>query len=319
MRMPGEFQMIRDYFRRDSRAVDGQVLGIGDDGAILRPRAGFDQVVVTDTLVEGRHFPRGLAAADVGWRALAVNLSDIAAMAATPRFAFLNLTLETPEAGWVRDFAAGFFELADLSGTALAGGDTTQGPLTISVTVIGDVPAGKAVTRASARPGDIVCISGAPGEAAAGLELLQRGVAAGDPLVTRFRRPMPRLALGAALRGVATAMIDISDGLIADLGHVLEASGVGATIRVDALPVSAALAAHSTMARDYVLAGGDDYELCFCLPAARLDELRALADCPVSVIGEIVEAPGCNIVAANGEPYVPARRGWEHFTMDVDA
>ncbi|HEX6929475.1 MAG TPA: thiamine-phosphate kinase [Gammaproteobacteria bacterium] len=313
--MPGEFRIIEDYFRREVSA-EGLLLGIGDDGAVLRPRAGLDQVVVTDTLVAGRHFPAGFPAADTGWRALAVNLSDIAAMGAAPRFAFLNLTLPEPETRWLREFAGGFFELAQMTETVLAGGDTTQGPLSITVTVIGEVPAGGALTRAGARPGNLVCVSGKPGEAAAGLELLLQDSRDSSTLAGRFRRPEPRLALGLQLRDVATAVIDVSDGLIADLGHILAASGTGARIDVERLPVSAALAAHAGRPVDYVLAGGDDYELCFCISPERIDTLNALKNvCEVTVIGEILAAPGLAIMR-DGTPYKPARKGWEHFSTE---
>lgn len=311
--MPGEFRIIDEYFRRDATA-EGLVLGIGDDGAVLRPRHGFDQVVVTDTIVEGRHFPEGFAASDIGWRALAVNLSDIAAMGAVPRFAFLNLTMKDPRPEWLRGFADGFFELAGISETVLAGGDMTEGPLSVTVTVIGELPAGTARTRGGAMPGDLVCVSGTPGEAAAGLELLQRGAPAGHPLVQRFRRPMPRLELGMRLRDLASAVIDVSDGLAADLGHVLKASGAGARIKLDRLPVSPALAEHSAQARDFVLAGGDDYELCFCVPASQGNALRALeADCIITVIGQVTAEPGLVIMDADGRAQEPKRRGWEHF------
>ncbi|HEX7046883.1 MAG TPA: thiamine-phosphate kinase [Gammaproteobacteria bacterium] len=317
--MPGEFRIIEEFFSRDTKA-DGLVLGIGDDGAVLRPREGFDQVVATDTIVAGRHFPASLAAEDIGWRALAVNLSDIAAMGATPRFAFLNLTLANADTKWLRDFSRGFFELAEMSKTVLAGGDTTQGPLSITVTVIGEVPADEAITRSRAQPGDLVCVSGTPGDAAAGLELLMQGAGLDHPLVQRFRRPMPRLQLGANLRGRATAAIDISDGLLADLQHVLKASGVGARIELDRLPVSAALDEYSKDAKDFVLAGGDDYELCFCLPPAQLQVLQADDNgCEITVIGEIVAEPELAIVDADGKRYEPKRHGWEHFRMDAES
>lgn len=317
--MPGEFRIIEEFFSRDTKA-EGLVLGIGDDGAVLRPREGHDQVIVTDTIVAGRHFPESLAAADIGWRALAVNLSDIAAMGATPRFAFLNLTLANADTEWLRDFSRGFFELAKISKTVLAGGDTTQGPLSITATVIGEVPRGNALLRNGAQPGDLVCVSGTPGNAAAGLELLLQDAASNHPLAQRFRRPMPRLQLAANLRGRATAAIDISDGLLADLQHVLKASGVGARLELGRLPVSIALDGYSKDAKDFVLAGGDDYELCFCLPPAQLHALQAQDnECEIAVIGEIVAEPELSIVDATGERYEPVRRGFEHFRMDFES
>lgn len=310
--MPGEFQIIREHFQREA-GVDDLVLGIGDDGAVLRPRPGFDQVVVTDTLVEGRHFPAGFPPEDIGWRALAVNLSDIAAMGAVPRFAFLNLTLRGPDDTWLHRFAGGFFELAARAGVALAGGDTTEGPLSVTVTVIGEVITGGAVRRDGARPGDLVCISGRPGEAAAGLEILQSN-GSGDVLIRRFRRPEPRLQLGGKLPGLASAAIDVSDGLLADLDHVMTASGTGAKLELASLPVSDALRDHAgEHAADYVLAGGDDYELCFCVPAGQRDTVAALAEQPVTIIGEVVAGTGVEVIAPDGRPYVSGRRGFEHF------
>lgn len=309
--MPGEFQIIREHFRRKQRDA-ALLVGIGDDGAVLRPREDHDLVVVTDTIVRGRHFPERFAAADIGWRALAVNLSDIAAMGAAPRFAFLNLALEEADDNWLRDFAGGFFSLAEQSGTLLAGGDTVRGPLSVTVTVIGEVARDAACTRAGARAGDYVCVTGTPGDAAAGLELLQAGADDEHPLVRRFRRPEPRLRAGRTLAGIATAMIDVSDGLLADLGHVLEASGAGARIEVSRLPVSAALADHAEKPAEYVLAGGDDYELCFTVPEERLEAVKEL-DCRVSIIGRITAERGLRVLDANGREWRPERRGWDHF------
>lgn len=311
--MPGEFDIIREYFTRESAAMD-LVAGIGDDGAVLRPRDGCDQVVVTDTLVEGRHFPMNFDAADIGWRAMAVNLSDIAAMGATPRFAFLNLTITDPDADWLREFANGLFALAERAGVILAGGDTTQGPLSVTVTVLGDVPRDGALLRRGARVGDLVVVSGCMGEAAAGLELLQRDGVRDSELAKRFRRPEPRLALGKNLVGIATAAIDVSDGLLADLGHILEASGVGAQIELAKLPISNALTEFEGNVPDIALAGGDDYELCFCVPPEKLRALQALQnDCDVTVIGEITEGNELVVIGNDGTGYRPARHGWQHF------
>lgn len=312
-RVPGEFEIIREYFSRETASAD-LVAGIGDDGAVLRPREGCDQVVVTDTLVEGRHFPVGFDAMDIGWRAMAVNLSDIAAMGAAPRFAFLNLTLAHPDADWLSDFASGLFALAERADVILAGGDTTQGPLSVTVTVLGDVPRGRALLRSGARVGDLVAVSGNPGDAAAGLELLQRGGDRDHALAVRFRRPEPRLALGRNLVGIATAAIDVSDGLLADLGHILEASGVGARIELARLPVSNALTETGGEVHDHALAGGDDYELCFCVPPEKLSKLQALQnDCDITVIGEITAGNELVVIDPDGARYQPARRGWQHF------
>lgn len=313
--MPGEFEIIRDYFRRRVRD-ERLLLGIGDDGAVIRTRPGCDQVVVTDTIIQGRHFPDDFPAADIGWRALAVNLSDIAAMGATPHYAFLNVSLPASDRGWLQEFARGFFECADFSNTVLAGGDTTQGPMVITVTIIGDVPAGQFVSRGGARVGDLICVSGSPGEAAAGLERLRQDTGADGPLVQRFRRPQPRLMLGSCLRGIASAMVDVSDGLLADLGHILAASGVGARIEIDKLPVSEALLEHAERPADYVLAGGDDYELCFTIPAEGLDRLGAAGDCAVTVIGVIVAGSRIQLVGPEGKDWQPGRRGWTHFSTE---
>lgn len=312
-RVPGEFEIIREYFRRETASAD-LVTGIGDDGAVLRPRAGCDQVVVTDTLVEGRHFPAGFDAMDIGWRAMAVNLSDIAAMGAAPRFAFLNLTVANPDADWLREFADGLFALAERAGVILAGGDTTQGPLSVTVTVLGDVPRGRALLRSGARVGDLVAVSGSLGDAAAGLELLQQDGERDHALALRFRRPEPRLVLGKNLAGIATAAIDVSDGLLADLGHILEASGVGARIELARLPISTALTGTGSEGYDHALAGGDDYELCFCVPPAKFGQLQALQnDCDITVIGEITAGNELVVIGTDGVRYNPARSGWQHF------
>ena len=309
--MPGEFDIIRDHFLREVRDETLR-LGIGDDGAVIRPRPDHDLVIVTDTLVRGRHFPANLPAGDIGWRALAVNLSDVAAMAASPRFAFLNLTLEAADDAWLREFSEGFFALAATSGTSLIGGDTTRGPLSVTVTLIAEVAHDLACSRSGARAGDLICVTGTPGDAAAGLELLQAGEDREHPLVQRFLRPVPRLACGRALAGVASAMIDVSDGLLADLGHVLEASGAGACVELARLPVSSALMEYTSNAEEYVLAGGDDYELCFTVPESRRDILEALEG-EATVIGRVHAEPGLKVVDADGRERRFQRRGWDHF------
>lgn len=312
-RVPGEFEIIREYFSRKTASAD-LVAGIGDDGAVLRPRENCDQVVVTDTLVEGRHFPVDFDAADIGWRAMAVNLSDIAAMGAEPRFAFLNLTVANADAQWLNGFASGLFALAEPAGVILAGGDTTQGPLSVTVTVLGEVPRDGAVLRSGARVGDLIAVSGSLGDAAAGLELLQQGGERDHALALRFRRPEPRIALGRNLTGIATAAIDVSDGLLADLGHILQASSVGAHIELARLPISNALTETGGEVHDHALAGGDDYELCFCVPPERLHELQAMQnDCDITVIGEITAGNELVVIGIDGARCQPARHGWQHF------
>ncbi len=268
------------------------------------------------------HFPAGTEPADIGWKALAVNLSDLAAMGATPAWALLALTLPRPDAAFVDGFAEGFAQLAGQYRLALVGGDTTRGALTLSVAVHGFVPPGQALTRAGAQVGDAVLVTGTLGDAAAGLRCLPSRMdiqaTARDFLVNRLNRPTPRVAAGLALRGRASACIDVSDGLLADLGHVCTASGVGAEIDAALLPCSPALlgAFDEAAVRDFALTGGDDYELCFTVPAARMDEVRddlAKLGCGATRIGRIVAGEGVRVRGADGAWLEPARSGWDHF------
>lgn len=322
---PMEFDLIELIRRHAAQARDDVRIGIGDDAAVLAVPAGQELAVAIDTLVEGVHFPRGTAAADIGWKALAVNLSDLAAMGASPAWALLALTMPSADTAFVEGFAEGFARLAQPQRLALVGGDTTRGPLTISVAVHGFVPPGQALTRAGARAGDAVLVTGTLGDAAAGLHAVQHPPRDDDNraglrafLSERLNRPTPRLAAGAALRGQATACIDISDGLIADLGHICTASGVGAEIEAAWLPRSSALLElyDETTALHFALSGGDDYELCFTAPAARVAELQAgLArlGCGATKIGRIVEGEGVRVRAADGSWLATDRPGWEHF------
>jgi len=303
----GEFALINRYFRAAGALRPDVVLGVGDDGAILRPPPDCDLIAVSDSLIEGVHFPLDSPAASIGHRALAVNLSDIASMGATPAWALLALTLPRVDEAWLEDFARGFSELARAHEIALVGGDTTRGPLMINVQVMGFVPQRHALRRSGARPGDLLCVSGTPGDAATGLRCLQTpGLldASGDQnireawlaLQQRFEYPMPRVDLGRRLAAIASACIDVSDGLAGDLEKMLAASCCTAVIDLDALPRSAAMSAlvetgalSEIDALRYTLSGGDDCELAFCVPTSRrsaLDELtRAGA---VHVIGEVV-------------------------------
>jgi thiamine-monophosphate kinase len=320
-----EFRLIERIRELTAQPRDDVRIGIGDDAAVLAVPTGQELAVAIDTLVEGVHFPRGSAAADIGWKALAVNLSDLAAMGASPAWALLALTLPDADAKFVEGFAEGFARLAQAHRLALVGGDTTRGPLSISVAVHGFVPPGKALLRSDARAGDAVLVTGTLGDAAAGLHALQQPWRDDDPraglrefLIGRLNRPTPRLAAGAALRGQANACIDISDGLLADLGHVCVASGVGAEIDVALLPRSPALMAlyDEAGATQFALCGGDDYELCFTVPAARVAELQAgLArlGCGATKIGRIVEGEGVRVRAADGSWLATDRPGWEHF------
>ncbi|MEI7036484.1 thiamine-phosphate kinase [Fulvimonas yonginensis] len=315
-----EFRLI-DRIRERTALARGDVrLGIGDDAAVLAVPAGQELAVAIDTLVEGVHFPRGTAPAAIGWKALAVNLSDLAAMGAAPAWALLALTLPSAEPGWVDGLAEGFAELAGEHGLALVGGDTTRGPLCLSVAVHGFVPSGQALTRAGARPGDAIMVTGTLGDAAGGLRLTREGAMPDRMrvdhahLLARLDRPTPRVRAGLALRTRAHACIDVSDGLLADLGHLCAASGVGAELDVETLPLSAALRTvfGAAAARECALAGGDDYELCFTVsPEDVTDVESALAAvaCPVSRIGRIVAGEGVRVPGAA----VPSSVGWDHF------
>jgi thiamine-monophosphate kinase len=314
----GEFDIIARFFSRPGSRRD-VLLGVGDDAALLVPPAGQALVAATDTLVEGRHFLAGTPAAAIGHQALAVNLSDLAAMGAEPAWALLSLSMPRVAERWLAEFAQGLYGLADTHGVALVGGDTVAGPLVVTIEVLGFVPPDLALRRAGARPGDLVFVSGSPGVAAAGLEQLRSGQATFeslDPRVRRFLRAEPRLALGRALRGVATAAMDVSDGLLGDLGKLLRASGVGARIDLERLPVADELSGYGVSAREsYVLHGGDDYELLFTLPPTalnRLPDLVQVGGCQLHCIGAIVagELLDCR---RDGQPVAVNGSGYDHF------
>jgi thiamine-monophosphate kinase len=316
-----EFSLIDRIRQRTAQSRDDVRLGIGDDAAVLAVPSGQELAVAIDTMVEGVHFPRGTAPADIGWKALAVNLSDLAAMGATPGWALLALTLPNADEAFIDGVADGFAQLAQSYRLALVGGDTTRGALTLSVAVHGFVPPGKALTRAGAQVGDAVLVTGTLGDAAAGLRLLQQSHHSDTQLsylITRLNRPTPRVAAGLALRERASACIDVSDGLLADLGHVCAASGVGAEIEAALLPRSSALLDRfdDVSSRDFALSGGDDYELCFTVPPQRVASVQAdLArlGCGATRIGRIVEGQGVKVRDAHGQWLEPARQGWDHF------
>ena len=317
-----EFSLIDRIRQRTAQSRDDVRLGIGDDAALLTVPSGQELAMAIDTMVEGIHFPRNTAAADIGWKALAVNLSDLAAMGATPAWALLALTLPGADEAFVDAFADGFAQLAQTYRLALVGGDTTRGALTVSVAVHGFVPPGKALKRAGAQIGDAVLVTGTLGDAAGGLRLLQQGgpvdVQSGY-LIDRLNRPTPRVAAGLALRECANACIDVSDGLLADLGHICTASGVGAEIDAALLPRSSALLGlfDDASSLNFALSGGDDYELCFTVPAQRLASVQAdLAKlgCGATRIGRIVEGEGVKVRDANGQWLEPGQRGWDHFS-----
>ncbi len=318
----GEFELIKRFFADAGPRCEDVSLGIGDDAALVRVPDGTELVVTVDTIVAGVHFPPGTSAEDIGYRALAVNLSDIAAMGAMPAWATLALTLPAADERWLEGFCAGFFSLARTHDVTLIGGDTTAGPLTITVQIMGHVPSGRALRRSGAQPGELIFVSGNLGDAAAGLALIEKradtsNAAHRDYLIERFLRPVPRIGLGKALRGLASAAIDISDGLAADLGHILEASRVGARIDPDQLPMSGALRAtfESKQALELALGGGDDYELCFTLPPGHEHLMRGIevaAGCALSRIGVIEAQPG--LVLAGGAPVSRTARGFDHFS-----
>lgn len=314
--MPGEFALIERIRARVAARAD-VALGIGDDAALLSPPAGKQLVVATDTLNSGVHFPEDTAPADIGWKALAVNLSDLAAMGAEPAWCMLSLSLPESDEAWLDGFLDGFLDLARQHAVALVGGDTTRGPLSICVTALGFVAAGVALRRDGARVGDEVWVTGTLGDAAAALAQRRTGEI-DAPLRARLDRPTPRIAAGLGLTGLATACIDVSDGLLADLGHVLKASSVGAEIEASALPASPALRAafDEEARRAQQLGGGDDYELCFTAPPSRHDEIAAaLAACEVAaaVVGRIVDGPGVRVLAADGRVIDSPRGGYQHF------
>ncbi|NJD32752.1 MAG: thiamine-phosphate kinase [Gammaproteobacteria bacterium] len=314
----GEFDLIARYFSRPCRRRD-VLLGVGDDAALLEVPAGQALVAATDTLVEGRHFLPGAPARSVGHQALAVNLSDLAAMGAEPAWALLSLSLPEASETWLQEFADGLYSLAGMHGVDLVGGDTVRGPLVVTIEVLGFVEVGSALKRSGARPGDLVFVSGWPGESAAGLELLSSGAAtfaSDDPLVRRHLFATPRLELGRALRGRASAAMDVSDGLLGDLRKLCAASGGGAGIDLDALPVSSRLASRFPRARceSFVLDGGDDYELLFTIAPDEAPQLVSALGASVELarIGEIRGGRGVQCLRAGVEVVVDGG-GFDHF------
>ncbi|KAF1726478.1 thiamine-phosphate kinase [Pseudoxanthomonas japonensis] len=311
----GEFDLIA-RIRARAGTRDDIVLGIGDDAALLAPPPGRHLVVTADTLNDGVHFPHGTLPADLGWKALAVNLSDLASMGAEPAWCTLSLSLPQGDTAWIDGFLDGFLALAREHGIVLVGGDTTRGPLSVSVTAMGFVDAGRALRRDGARVGDDVWVTGTLGDAAGALALLER-----DPVgVLRLRldRPTPRVEAGRALVGIATACVDVSDGLLADLGHIVSRSGVAAQVDVGALPVSEALRASFDEATRLAMqaGGGDDYELCFTAPPearAGIDAVSLQFGLRITRIGRIMTGEGVHPLDADGRTWSPPRRGYDHF------
>lgn len=317
-----EFELIREFFSQGLAQRDDVALGIGDDAALVNIPPGQSLAMSLDTLVAGVHFPHQTSAADIAYKALAANLSDIAAMCATPSWMLLGLTLPEVDEAWLQGFCQGLSELAAEHQVSLIGGDTTHGPLTISVQVNGFVPQDQALTRCGAQVGDLVFVTGQLGDAGLGLELILSEDDLGlteerqQYFKTRLNRPTPRVVAGQALRGLASAAIDISDGLLADLGHVLAASGVGASLQLEKLPVAAEIKALEAPWWRLPLSAGDDYELCFTAPAARHDEIinqLAALDCPCVAIGQIESQAGLRVSNLDEPVDCSELKGYLHF------
>lgn len=314
----GEFELIERHF---VRATPRAALGPGDDCALLRLAAGHDLAVSSDMLVEGRHFLSTVDPARLGHKALAVNLSDLAACGAEPLACTLALALPRADEAFVAPLARGLFALAKQHGIELVGGDTTAGPLNLCITVMGQVPRGQALLRSGARAGDALWVSGSLGDARLALEVFRGRVSLAGEDFERVRQamecPQPRVALGIALRGVASSAIDLSDGLAGDLGHILRRSGVGARLELQALPRSTVLAAQAAaLQRECLLHGGDDYELLFTADAARDAEVQAAArraGVAVARIGRIEAEPGLRVVDEQGRVQAIEARGFDHF------
>jgi len=318
-----EFELIGRFFRRAPRNADVRI-GIGDDGAVVAPAAGMEYVISVDMLVEGLHFAPETNPVSLGHKTLAVNLSDLAAMGALPRFVLLAGALPTPDSEWLAGFMRGFDALAAQYDVELIGGDTTRGPRTLCVTAIGEVPAGTALTRSGATPGDTIFVSGTLGDAALALAFASGRTDVDEAtlpaLQRRLESPEPRIALGVALRGIASSAIDLSDGLTGDLGHILAASRVGATIDLAAIPCSDAFRANKGIERltalGCLLAGGDDYELCFTAQPAmreRVDALALVLGIPLTAIGAITAESGLTIRDEHGRPLPSLPRAFDHF------
>jgi thiamine-monophosphate kinase len=317
-----EFELIDRFFARLGAARADVVLGPGDDAALLEVPQGAELVASVDTLVEGRHFLEGSDPRSIGHRALAVNLSDIAAMGATPAWATLALTLPAADAAWLEGFAAGFSALAARHGVALVGGNTTAGPLNVTVQILGHAPRGTALRRGGGREGDILAVTGTLGDAAAGLEIARGSLRACDEpaareLAARFEYPTPRVEFGIAARGIAAAAMDLSDGLAGDLPKLAAACALGARVEVEKLPLSRALesSAGAERARAHALGGGEDYELLVAVAPRRFDELASAArrlNLTLTRIGELRRGNALEWTLA-GREFSPAARGFDHF------
>ncbi|MFU9138384.1 thiamine-phosphate kinase [Erwinia tasmaniensis] len=319
----GEFELITAYFDRVTSSRRDVEKGIGDDCALLTLPEKQTLAISTDTLVEGVHFLRDIHPADLGYKALAVNLSDLAAMGADPAWLTLALTLPEVNEPWLKSFSDSLFELLDYYNMQLIGGDTTRGPLSLTLGIHGLVPQGRALKRSGARPGDWIFVTGTLGDSAAGLALLQHRVKIGDPvaheaLIKRHLRPMPRILQGQALRNLASAAIDLSDGLISDLQHILKASGCGARLNLDALPLSEVMKQNidPEQALCWALGGGEDYELCFTVPEINrgaLDVALSHYGVPITCIGQIAPVSEGLVLLQNDRLVESHWKGFDHF------
>lgn len=322
-----EFELIRQFFNSgqgdDSNHTSGVVLGIGDDAAVLQPISDHQMIVSVDTLVSGVHFPETASAYDIGWRTLAVNLSDLAAMGVTPRWFTLALTIPTADESWLQSFSQGLFDCASRYQIKLVGGDTTAGPLTLTVQVIGETPNQQFLSRSGAAVGDGIYLTGYVGDAIAGLGIVQGKYSTTDTheryLLDRFMKPTPRVEAGLALSTIASAAIDISDGVIADLGHIAEASQLSAALELGKIPVSEPLIEllGKSTAQQLALSAGDDYELCFTVSAVHQSKLPAIfetLELNYSQIGEMKTGTGVSIQGEKHPDIQHTNTGYQHFS-----
>jgi thiamine-monophosphate kinase len=318
-----EFDLIQAFFKQATATRTDVTLGIGDDAALLCVPPGQHLVATTDTLVSGHHFPENTSPYDIGYKALAVNLSDLAAMGAEPAWILLALTLPTADESWLKQFAQGFFSLIQQFHCQLVGGDVSRGPLSITVQALGFVPRGKALLRSGAQVGDTIYVSGTLGDAGLALDYLQQKIVLHlhkkqqELLLAHLNTPQPRIELGLALRDIASSAIDISDGLAADLGHILAASQLGATLYIEKLPLSECLQEISReKAWQYALSAGDDYELCFTVPEFRkvaLQQLTKIIPCAITCIGVVKEQQELSLYRHDGSRFVLKGKGFQHF------
>jgi len=313
-----EFNLIEKYFSQQTITRDDVVVGIGDDAAVMQLASNEQLVVSTDTMVEGVHFLQTTHPYDIGYKLMAVNLSDLAAMGAQPRWASLALTLPNSDEQWLQQFSAGLFELAAQYSVQLIGGDTTQGPLTLSLTLQGTVNSNQYLSRHSAQIGDAIFVSGQLGDAGLALRQLFSKQEIVEDCLARLNRPTPRVALGQSLLGIATAAIDISDGLLADLGHLLIASELGASLQLENLPISKSVKS-TTVDDDWSLplTAGDDYELCFTVPETEILRIEH-QHCAITRIGTVVAKQGIDCFTSTGQLLPRQQAGFEHFSQNVD-